>query len=271
MMKDKTIVQYFGLVLLISIPFWVLGYFANDITKNLPIRLPISALMAVCPLIAAVILTYQNSNTKSKSTSITVLLQQVMDYKKIQDQKWYWVILFLIPIITVISYALVQLTSTPNQLIPTQPISLIGIILFTILFFVGAIGEEIGWSGYIINPLQQEYGALKASIILGSYWAIWHIIPYNQAGQSVSWIFWQCTGTVFLRIIMVWIFNNTGKSVLGMIVFHTMINISPYLIPDYGSRYNPFIFTVLLIIISLWIITYWNSPTLTKYKLKNTK
>jgi uncharacterized protein len=174
MMKDNTIVQYFGLVFLISIPFWVFGYFANDITKNLPIRLPISALMAVCPLIAAVILTHQNTKIKNKTTSVTALLQQIFDYKKIQDQKWYWVILFLIPIITVISYALVELTSTPNFSTPAQPISIIGIILFTILFFVGAIGEEIGWSGYIINPLQQEYGALKASIILGSFWALWH-------------------------------------------------------------------------------------------------
>jgi uncharacterized protein len=136
MMKDKTTVQYFGLVFLISIPFWILGYFANDITKNLPIRLPISALMAVCPLIAAVILTYHNAKTKNTTTSITTLLQQVLDYKKIQDQKWYWVILFLIPTLTLISYALIELTSTPNLSTRAQPISIIGIILFTILFFI---------------------------------------------------------------------------------------------------------------------------------------
>ena len=29
--------------------------------------------------------------------------------------------------------------------------------------------------------------------------------------------------------------NNPGTSVFAMALFHTMINISPYLIPDYGS------------------------------------
>ncbi len=46
----------------------------------------------------------------------------------------------------------------------------------------------------------------------------------------------------FLQIIMVWIFNNAGKSVFAIVIFHTMINISPYLIPKYGANYNLFIF-----------------------------
>jgi hypothetical protein len=53
------------------------------------------------------------------------------------------------------------------------------------------------WSGYIIEPMQNKYSALKASIIIGIVWAIWHIIPYYQAHQSTHWIVWQCIGTVF--------------------------------------------------------------------------
>ena len=134
------------------------------------------------------------------------------------------------------------------------------------MFFVGAIGEEIGWSGYIIDPLQNQFGALKASIILGIIWAIWHIIPFNQAGQTPIWIFWQCITTVFLRIIMVWIFNNTGKSVFGMVLFHTMINLSPFLIPNNGVHYDPFVFSILLMGIVAIIVFLWDSKTLARYR-----
>ena len=137
---------------------------------------------------------------------------------------------------------------------------------FFFVYFIGAIGEEVGWSGYVIDPLQNRYGALKASIILGFVWAIWHIIPWSQAHQTTTWIIWQSISTLFLRIIMVWIFNNTGKSVFGMVLFHTMINISPYLIPNYGSHYNPFIFAILLSIAVLIVVFLWGSKTLANYR-----
>lgn len=122
----------------------------------------------------------------------------------------------------------------------------------------------MGWSGFILNPTQNKYGALKASIIIEIVWAIWHSIPYYQAHQTTRWIVWQSIGTVFLSIIMVWIFNNAGKSVFAMILFHTLINISSYLIPNYSSNYDPLIFCVLLMIVVLIIIFFGDSKTLAR-------
>lgn len=152
----------------------------------------------------------------------------------------------------------------------SQP-SPLSVFIFFFVYLIGAIGEELGWSGYIIDPLQNRYGAFSASIILGIVWAIWHIIPYTQTHQTATWIVWQCIGTVFLRIIMVWIFNNTSKSVFAMVLFHTMINISPYLIPNYGSHYDPFIFAVLLIITAIAITFLWGTKTLADYKYSFTQ
>ena len=90
-----------------------------------------------------------------------------------------------------------------GRVIPEPQPSPLSVFIFFFAYFIGAFGEELGWSGYIIDPLQNRYGALKASIILGIEWAIWHIIPFNQAHQTWSWILWQCIGTVFLRVIMV--------------------------------------------------------------------
>jgi len=45
-----------------------------------------------------------------------------------------------------------------------------------------------------------------------------------------------------------------------------MINISPYLIPGNGSHYKPFVFAVLLFIMVMAIVIFWDSKTLTRYK-----
>jgi uncharacterized protein len=235
-----------------------LGFIVKNTTENLPMQLPISALMAVCPLLAAVILVYK----KQKMQGVKDLLKQAFDFKKITDTQWYLPIIFLMPALAFISFWY----KNEVLLISQTSSSFLTIFLFFILFFIFAIGEEMGWSGYIINPMQNQFGALKASIILGSIWAIWHIIPYNQAGQTPIWIFWQGIGTVFLRIIMVWIFNNTGKSVFGMVLFHTMMNLSPFLIPNNGAHYDPFIFCILLMGVAAIIVFFWDSKTLARYK-----
>lgn len=239
--KNKSPLTLFGLVFMLSIPFWVLGAVATDLTNILPIKLPISVLMAFCPFIAAAILVYK----QRKSQGVKELLKQSLDFKKIKDKRWYIPIVLLMPFIALLSYTYIKITGT----IPLEPpLSFLLVFVFFFVYFIGAIGEELGWSAYAIEPLQNKYGALQASIFLGIVWAVWHIIPYYQAHQTTHWIIWQCIGTVFLRIMMVWIFNNTGKSVFAMILFHTMINISPYLIPNNGSHYDPFIFAILLFI-----------------------
>ena len=257
--KSNSPLKFFLLVFALSIPFWILGFIGPDTTKIFPIRLPISALMTFCPLIAAAILIYE----KRKIYGVKELMKAAFDYKKIKNKKWYLPIVFLMPVTAILSYWYLKITEV---LMPEPAISILSVVIFFFVYFIAAIGEEVGWSGYIIDPLQNKYGALKASIIVGIIWALWHIIPWSQAHQTTCWIVWQCIATVFLRIIMVCIFNNAGKSVFAMVLFHTMINISPYLIPEYGSHYNPVIFSMLLFITVVVILIFWDSKTLTRYK-----
>ena len=258
MNNNKSPITFFLLVFALSIPFWLLGFIVKNTTQNLPMQLPTSALMAFCPLIAAAILVYK----KQKMQGVKELLNQAFEFKKITDIQWYVPIVFLMPLFVFISYWHKNEGLTP---IITH-FSILTILLFFIAFFIAAIGEELGWSGYIIDPLQNQFGALKASIILGSIWAIWHIVPYFQANQTPIWIFWQCLGTVFLRIIMVWLFNNTGKSVFGIVLFHTMINLSPFLMPNKEAHYDPFIFCLLLMGITGIVVFFYDSKTLMRYK-----
>ena len=90
MNDNKSPLKFFLLVFVLSIPFWILGAVAADFTEILPIKLPISALMTFCPLIAAAILVYK----ERKFQGVKELLKLTFDFEKIKDKKWYLPIVF---------------------------------------------------------------------------------------------------------------------------------------------------------------------------------
>lgn len=257
----RTDIYFFLLVFALSVPFWFLGTFVNT-TGIFPINLPIAALMLLCPITAAIILTRK----ADKKNGVKLLLNQVADYKITKSPIWYIPTFLLIPILMFSAYIIMKWLNIP---IPKQNIHLIEVIILFALFFVGAICEEIGWTGYITNPLQNRYGAFNASLIIGTVWAVWHIIPYIQAHRSPIWIFWQCVGMVAIRIIIVWLYNNTGKCLLIAILCHTTVNMSEYLFPNYGSNYDPFYFAILLIITAFTITYLWGTKTLVHFRYTN--
>ncbi|MFC7226248.1 CPBP family glutamic-type intramembrane protease [Salinirubellus salinus] len=53
-------------------------------------------------------------------------------------------------------------------------------LVVTVLF--GPLPEELGWRGYLLDPLLDRYGALRASLGVGGLWAVWHLPLFFLAG-----------------------------------------------------------------------------------------
>ncbi|HUT80285.1 MAG TPA: type II CAAX endopeptidase family protein [Candidatus Bathyarchaeia archaeon] len=103
-----------------------------------------------------------------------------------------------------------------------------------ISFFVGGpLGEEFGWRGYALEKLQKRRSPLISSIIVGIFWSLWHIPLHFIDGTTQSyipiWAFLLITTTS--SIFYTWIYNNTNKSVLAVILLHWISNIAGALIP----------------------------------------
>jgi len=248
----KLIIKYFLLVFLISIPFWLFG------GKRLPVavNLPASSLMFICPLMAASILSYRDSGIDG----VKELLGKVLIH---QNNKWFLPALLLLPAIYFLSYVVMRWTGLP---LPDSQISFVSIPVFFILYFTSAFGEELGWMGYVVDPMQKQWSALKTGVILGGVWAIWHIVPHLQQSLSANWILWQSIHSVALRILIVWFYNNTGRNLLTTILVHTMDNVSWSLFPNYGSYYDPFITGTITCLMALLVIFLWGSDTLAQYR-----
>ncbi len=255
----KSPLQFFVLVFALSIPFWLIGAMAENLAKGLPINLPVSSLTTFCPLIAAFILVYR----EDKPGGIRRLLKRVFDYKRIKQKIWYVPIIFLMPIIMLLSYGVMLLLGLP---LPEPHIPFLTIPILFVVFFIGAIGEEAGWMGYAVDPMQDRWSALKTSIILGSVWAIWHVVPFIQAHHPPTWIVWQCFSQVAARILIVWLYNNTGKSLFAAILFHDMMNVSEFSFPNNGSHYDPAITGAIIAITAVIVTFLWGSKTLARYR-----
>jgi membrane protease YdiL (CAAX protease family) len=251
---------FFALVFLLSIPFWVAGPVAERfLPRGLLESLPVSALMFLAPVGAAVVLLRREQGPDA----VKKLLKGAFDRKRIRRRAWYVPILFFWPAVMVLQYGLLKLMREP---LPDPQIPVLMVAVSFVVFFIAALGEEVGWQGYAIDPLQDRWNALTASIILGIVWAVWHFVPFIQMNRTPTWIAWQCMNMVATRILIVWLCNNTGKSVFAAILFHAMYNVTTVLLPNYGWLYDPFVSFVIVAVAAAIVTVLWGPKTLARYR-----
>lgn len=240
---SSSALAFFVVVFALSVPMWVL---ATVYPASIAPGLPLSALQALTPALGALILVYRTDHF----SGAVRLLRRSFDFNRVRDKQWFLVILLLNPAIAVLAYVVIDATSEP---LPWPAPLTFDLLPLAALFFVGALGEEIGWSGYATEPLLERWRILPASLILGAVWAIWHVVPLVQADRSVEWIAWWSLSTISLRAIMTWLYVNAGNSVFAAAVFHAMINLTWQLFPIHGSLYDPRVFGVITLVLAVMV------------------
>lgn len=97
--------------------------------------------------------------------------------------------------------------------------------LFTASFFLFAIGEELGWRGFALPRLLEQFSPFVASLLLGAIWFAWHL-PLFLPGMMFDGVPLLPAGLVFLviSILYTWIFQHTNGSVLLAILLHGSSN-----------------------------------------------
>ena len=243
------------LVAVLSIPFYLAGVLTGF--TLLP-GLPVSSLAAFCPVTAAGILTYE----ESRGAGVAALLKRSFDFRRIRAKVWYVPVVFLMPAVMTLSFAAIRLSGVA---VPVPEINVLPAFVLLAAFFLAALGEELGWCGYAIDPMQAKWGALQAAILLGLFWVFWHYVPLFQAGRSVAWVAWWSIGSVALRIIIVWLYNNAGKSVFAAAFFHMTINLTWQLFPVNGSYYDPVITSLILVCVAVIVVAVWGARSLATY------
>jgi uncharacterized protein len=132
------------------------------------------------------------------------------------------------------------------------------------IFPGSALGEEIGWRGYALPRLQARRSALSASLIIGPIWALWHLPLFftGQAFRSPSILVPFVISGIALSVILTWVYNSTGGSLLLVVLLHATANLPlTLLLEPLGSRaIVPFLLYVGLMVVAAIVVVIVAGP-----------
>jgi uncharacterized protein len=222
-----TVWRFAGVLCLLSLPFWALGAVMASPT-HLPLQLPASALMVVCPYLAALVLRHRSATTfPTTSTAVG------------GDAGLVWAVAILaMPAGLALSWSVMR--SAGHDLPLVLP-GLAEFVAWCALFLLAAVAEEVGWTTYLTARLYPEWGLWRTGVTVGSIWGAWHLVPFLQAGRGAGWIAGQVVASIFMRVIMVGLFVADGRRTRTAVVFHLMVNLSIASFPVQGSNYEPLV------------------------------
>ena len=252
--RGRSPLRFFLTVVALSIPFAWLGAVTD---LQLYPGIPVAALAFVCPVSAAALLSYRENG----AAAVSALLRRAFDFRRIRAKVWYLPTVLLMPGVTVAASGLMRAMRSP---LPTPRFPIPGAFILFLAFLVAALGEELGWSGYALDPMQKRWSALQASVVLGVVWALWHVIAMVEAGQSPAWIAWGCLDMLGTRVLMVWLYNNTGKSVFAVALYHAIANLSVKSMFPGGSYEAERLIALILAATAATVTIIWGPRTLTR-------
>jgi membrane protease YdiL (CAAX protease family) len=147
--------------------------------------------------------------------------------------RWYLFALLGLPVVMLLG-TLVRPGALGAFDLSAQPFTLAYLVAFVSMVLIGGpLFEEPGWTGFAQPHLQRLHGPLVGGLILGSLWALWHLPGFLIPSRGLTDI--PPRGTVLdfvvfalalvgLRLVIMWVVNNTRGSVLLAILMHASWN-----------------------------------------------
>ena len=181
------------------------------------------------------------------------------------DARWYAAALLIAPLaITVVLLTLSRIS--PDFLPRLFTSNDKGFLLqfgFTAGLMVG-IFEELGWTGFAVHTLlKRRWNILSTGLIVGLFFGVWHLpvvflmsgTPSGAGGLSLA-IFLPVTLLTWLptyRVLMVWVYDQTGNLLLAMLMYASLIAFWTILTPLTLSGLT-LVTYYLIVTAAMWII-----------------
>ena len=207
---------------LATVPFYFLG--SSALSALTRAALPASALMVVVPAVAALAATARSGRSRGLGRSLRLRRGPLLS--------WLVAVAAMPPIVFAASGGGFENPGWP-------------ILGLSVVFLVGAVAEELGWTGYVLPRLRRVVGELRAGAAIGLVWAAWHLIPWAQTGYNAGAIAGLCAFSIAFRLVLVRISTAADDSVWPAVVGHAVYNLAWAVSPNAGRDYDPWTAAIL--------------------------
>jgi membrane protease YdiL (CAAX protease family) len=141
-----------------------------------------------------------------------------------RSRSWYFIAVGLPPAGVAIAVAVARQLHSSSQFYPLAALPFtIGLQLTT-----GAIGEELGWRGFLLSQLQTKLSQRTSAILMGTLWALWHLPSFffpgmpQQQMPPAAFLLMVAAFAIFLALLFV----RTNGHLLSTMLAHFSLNLS---------------------------------------------
>ncbi|MFF0516498.1 CPBP family intramembrane glutamic endopeptidase [Streptomyces sp. NPDC004250] len=141
---------------------------------------------------------------------------------------WRWYLLVLLSVPAALILASVALAGKAPVL-PAVAVLAAYLPALLIQMITTGLAEEPGWREFAMPRMQNRYGALTATFIVGPLWGAWHLPLFLTewgGGPDISWIepLEFIATTILFSVVMTWVFNKSGESMPLVMLLHCGVN-----------------------------------------------
>jgi uncharacterized protein len=202
------------------------------------------------PIIVAVILIRMGRWDARLDRSVGAFFRRCFNPRSLPGW-WY---LWILGLVLVVAYAPVLLQPS---ILREQSLIDLGPGLFLLMGALGGL-EEPGWRGYAQEGLQRHMPVIVASLVIGIFWAAWHLplflIPGTyQVGLGLGTpAFWAFNLAIIVGSpIYAWLYNVTDRVIFAPLLYHAFYNLAREIAPDASTTAEVAVEAVLALVITL--------------------
>ena len=143
---------------------------------------------------------------------------------------WYLVVFLIFPGIPLLGMGITRLFGGEAEFYMAdksfQDAAFLLLLEFLHVFLMtGGINEESGWRGFALPRLQARYPVIVSALIVGFFWAMWHLPLDFGTNTPITWILTnRLVFNLTFSILMAWLYNRTNGSILAPVIFHAAMN-----------------------------------------------
>jgi len=203
----------------------------------LPIELPLTVVQTLVTILGLAVPAFLVTTATGGKEGVRDLLRRVLRWRV--GVNWYLFALFGLPVAMVLA-AIPFLGVAPLEALAQKWPLLFTVFLPGVIlpFLHTNLWEELGWTGFLQSTLQDERGPLLASLMVAPVFALFHLPAYFVAGWIVDehtplsqlpsvlveYVGVVAVFAIFFRVLAIWLYNVTGRSVLLVGLFHSSFN-----------------------------------------------